>query len=433
MPKLGLRRAEPARSGGKPLLLRRNRDFRLLWIGESISEIGSSVTYLALPFVALVVLHASTFQVAALTAVGTIGWPLVALPAGVWVDRLSRRRVLIVTDVGRALALASIPIAAAVGALTLGQLYAVAAVAGVLGIFFAIAYPSYLPSLVDQRDLVEGNALLSGTESFAQVTGPAFGGLLVQAVGAAYAMIADAVSFAVSATALLAIRCPEPPVVPVRRAMRHEVAEGVHFLVQHKVLRSFVLAAATSNLFAGGAQAISVLFLVRVVHVRAGIVGVLLGISSLGGVGGALVARRTVARLGDARTMVAASTLEALGAYLVPATSRGLGLSLFCLGSGLGSLSIVVFNVVGGSYRQQVVPARLMGRVLAANRMVTWGALPLGAFGAGWLAVTLGIRSALWVLAGGLALAPLWLVVSGLFTMRDLPRGIVEPVPVAST
>lgn len=405
-----------------PALLRTNRDFRLLWIGESVSELGSTVTLVALPFVALIVLHATAFEVASLTAAETILWPFIALPIGVWVDRISRRGVLIAADGGRALALLSIPIAAAMHDLTLVQLYAVGVVAGVLTIFFAVAYPSYLPSVVATESLVEGNSLLTGAEQVAHISGPALGGVLVQALGAAYALFADVASFIVSVVAVFAIRAEEPPPATERRKMRHEVVDGVRFIIEHKVLRAFIVSAATSNLFAGGAQAITVLFLVRVVHVQAGVVGLLLSVGALGGLIGAILARRLIRLFGDGRTMVLAAVVEALSALLVPATEQGWRLALFCLGQAIASMAIVAFNVVASSYRQEIVPARLMGRVIAANRMVTWGALPIGAFSAGALASNLGVRTALWILAGGLSLAPLSLALAGVATLRTLPR-----------
>jgi MFS family permease len=223
-----------------PALLRTNRDFRLLWIGESVSELGSSVTLVALPFV----LHATAFEVASLAAAETILWPVIALPIGVWVDRVSRRGVLLAADGGRALALVSIPIAAAMHDLTLVQLYAVGVVAGVLTIFFSVAYPSYLPSVVATEALVEGNSLLTGAEQVAHISGPALGGVLVQALGAAYALFADVASFVVSVVAVFAIRAEEPPPTPQRRKMRHEVVDGVRFLMDHKVLRAFIVSAA---------------------------------------------------------------------------------------------------------------------------------------------------------------------------------------------
>lgn len=411
-----------------PALLRTNRDFRLLWIGESVSELGTTVTDVALPFVALIVLHATTFEVAALAAVETIFWPFMALPIGVWVDRVSRRRVLLVADAGRALALVSIPIAAAMHDLTLVQLYVVGVVAGVLTIFFSVAYPSYLQSVVTKDELIEGNSLLTGAEQVAHISGPALGGVLVQGLGAAYALLADVASFVVSVVAVFGIRAKEPPPVTVRRKMRHEVVEGVRFLMAHKVLRAFIASAAISNLFAGGAQAITVLFLVRIVHVQPGVVGLLLSVGALGGLLGAVLARRIIRLFGDGRTMVLAAVVEALSAFLVPATAQGWRIALFCAGQGITSIAIVAFNVVGSSYRQEIIPARLMGRVISVNRMVTWGVLPLGAFGAGALASNLGVRPALWVLAAGLSLAPLSLLAAGVATLRTLPRDTALPV-----
>jgi MFS family permease len=408
-------------------LLRRHRDFRLLWFGETVSELGTSVSLVALPLVAVLTLHASTFQVAALSAVEMVGWPLLGLPVGVWVDRWPRRPVLIVTDVGRGLALATVPIAAALGRLTLVQLYAVALITGVLGIFFSVAYPAYLPSLIESSDLTEGNAALGASGSAAQIIGPALGGVLVQTIGAVYAVLADVVSFGVSSAAVLTIRKREAPPPRGGRSMRRELGDGVRFLARHPTMRALIAAAGTFNLFLTGMQALTVVFLVRTVHVQSATVGLLFAAGFAGGLGGALLAKRLIDGLGDARAMVLAASVGPTSMLLLPLTHRGAGLAFFCVGMFIGTASIAVFNVVAGTYRAQETAPNILGRVVAANRMVTWGVMPIGAIAAGWMAATLGVRQALWILAAGTALTPIWLLLTGIAGLRDLPRQSHSP------
>src|SRR5437588_10218300 len=190
----------------------RHADFLKLWTAESVSQFGSNISQVALPLVAVLTLHATAFQVAALGTVDFLPFLLFTLPAGVWVDRMPRRPIMIGADFGRALALGSIPLAAAVGHLTLAQLYIAGFVTGTLPVFFDVAYPSLLPSLVDRSQLVEGNAKLEVTRSAAQIGGPGIAGVLIGAVTAPYAIVADAVSFLGSALFVFGIRSRESAV-----------------------------------------------------------------------------------------------------------------------------------------------------------------------------------------------------------------------------
>ncbi len=307
--------------GDKPgRTLWRHRNFLLLWSGQTVSEMGSAVTQLALPLTAVVVLHASTFQVGALTAAATLAFALIALPAGAIVDRRAKRWLMIWCDVARMLIIGSVPLAAAFGALTLGQLYAVAIAAGVCTVFFDVSYQSYLPVLIGTNDLVDGNGKLGASQSFAQLAGPGLGGVLVGLVGAARAMSADAVSYAVSVASLLAIRAREEvPHPDQRQKLRTEIAEGLSFVLRHPILRKIVACTGTANLFGSMAVALEFIFLVRLLHVRPAETGLLIAVASLGGVaGGALSGRLTPAhRVGpphlvlDARPVPAAAARPA--------------------------------------------------------------------------------------------------------------------------
>ena len=258
--------SEPARS------LWRHRDFMALWSGQTVSEVGSSVTVLALPLLAVISLDATTFEVGLLTACTSLAFLLVALPAGAWVDRWRRKPVLVWGDLGRVVLLGSIPVAKAFGVLGLPQLYVVASLTGVLTVFFDVAYQSYLPALVEPDQLVDANGKIGASQSFAQVAGPAVAGVLVAGLGAAYAVVVDAISFLVSAGATSTIRRPEPEPPPraAGRRLRDEIREGLAFVVRHPILKRIVGCTATSNFFSSAYVAVEAVFLVRVLHARPG-------------------------------------------------------------------------------------------------------------------------------------------------------------------
>ena len=288
-------------------ILWRHRDFRLLWGGETVSELGSQVSVLAIPLLAVRTLHTTTFEVALLAAASTAAFLIVGLPAGVWVDRIRRRWVMMAADIGRMLALASVPIAYALGALTLGQLVAVTLLTGVLTVFFDVAYQSYLPSLVGREHLVEGNAKLTGSAEAATVAGPSVAGLLVDVIGASYAIALDSVSFLVSGAAVAAIRTREPrPEVPEggHRSLVHDMGEGLRFVFGNVLLRAIAATTATANLFSGISTAVEVVFLVRTVHASPAVIGLMFTLGGLGGVLGALAAGPIARRFGGARATI---------------------------------------------------------------------------------------------------------------------------------
>ncbi|GAA3254832.1 MFS transporter [Nonomuraea helvata] len=290
---------EGTRSG----LLRR-RDFRLLWIGESISSLGSSVTGVALPLVAVTVLDTPPFAVGVLAAAAWLPWLLIGLPAGVWVDRLPRRPVMLVADCVSMAAFLSVPIAAALGRLTIGQLIAVALVAGTAKVFFATAYRAYLPFLVDGPDLLEANAKLQGSEQVANLAGPGLAGLLAQLFSAVGSLVADAASFAVSAICLARIERREAHTPKPRRRLRAEIRDGILLVARDPLLRGNTLYGCAANLALTGYTSLTVLFLVDDVGIGAGETGLLIAATGLGGIVGAMVARPMAARFGSARAVL---------------------------------------------------------------------------------------------------------------------------------
>jgi MFS family permease len=404
-------------------VLLRHRDFRRLWGGETISELGSQVSLLAIPLLAVRTLHATPFQMGLLTAASTAAFLIVGLPAGVWIDRTRRRWVMIAADLGRVVAFGSVPVAYAAGWLTLAQLFVVTLVSGILTVFFDVAYQSYLPTLVGRENLVEGNAKLTGSEQVAAVAGPSVAGGLVQAVGGSAAVLVDSVSFLVSAGAVAAIRAPEPvPAVPEsgHPKLRHDITEGLRFVFGNALLRAIAATTATSNFFSGVAAAAEVVFLVREVHATPGVIGLLFTMGGVGGVLGAFVAGPLARRVGGARATII-GILGNIGGLLVPLTMPGPALILFGAGLFFVSFSAVVYNVNQVSFRQRLCPDRLLGRMNASMRFVVWGVLPLGGLLGGVLGSVAGLRPTLWIGYIGEVLACLWLFASPMRTMRDFP------------
>jgi MFS family permease len=274
-------------------------DFVKLWSGQTISELGSRITREGLPLTAVLVLHATTVQMGLLTALGGASTLVFGLIAGVWVDRLRRRPILIAADLGRALLLASIPLAALAGVLQMGQLYTVAALAGVLTVFFDVAYQSYLPALVARDQILEGNSKLALSASIAEIAGPGLTGILVQAITAPIAILFDALSFLVSALSVGLIRKPEPP--PAARAPEHLVAEtlaGLRFIFGHPVLRPLGLRWATTFLSMGFLGPLYVLYAIQILHLKPAMLGVVIAMGGVGAMVGSVLAPRLVRRFG---------------------------------------------------------------------------------------------------------------------------------------
>jgi hypothetical protein len=429
----------PGRAGRRGGLLW-HRNFRLLWIGETISGAGTSMAAIGVPLLAVTVLKASTFAVSALTAAAYLPWLLIGLPVGAWVDRLATRPLMITCDLISALLYATLPVAAWLGVLNTGQVVAVALLAGAANVFFATAYQVYLPSLVTAADLVEGNAKLQGGAQVASIGGRGLAGLAAEAIGAAPALLFNSASFLVSAACLLRIRppakpaAPDPPAGPPRRSRLHEQTwEGIRFVARDPYLRFFTIYAAVSNLAYAGNLALVVVFLVRVAGLSSAAVGVLTATSGLGGLLGALVARSLARVLGTARALLLTTLGSGLSGLLIPLTAKGPRIAYYVAGSALVAGGIVIGNVILGSFRQAYCPPAMLGRVTASMRFLTFGAIPLGALLAGALGTVLGIRNGLWAVLAIFAASGLFLLTRDIRTARDLPHGPVTPSAPATS
>jgi MFS family permease len=400
----------------------RHPDFRRLWTGDAISQIGTMITMLALPLLAVKTLHATPFEVGLLTTFETVAFLLVGLPAGAWVDRMRKRSVMIAGDLGRAAALGSVPLVGAFGALTIWQLYAVVLLTGVLTVFFDVSYQSYLPFLIGREHLVEGNSKLQGTQSVAQVAGPSLGGLLVQLLTAPYAIALDAASYLWSALWVGSIRAREPR--PERTAETHlmyEVREGVAFVVRHPLLRAIAGCTGSFNLFFTAAQAMLIVLLARNLHLPAGVIGLLLAAGAVGGLAGALLARRLADRFGQGPIIWRSCAFTTPLMLIAPFLQRDATLALFVVAEFVLYGGTVVYNVTQVSFRQALCPERLLGRMNATMRFLVWGTMPLGGLLGGALGDTIGVRMTILVSVIGTSLAFLPVYLSPLRTMRELP------------
>lgn len=419
----------------RPPGLWRHRDFLLLWSGQAVSEMGSAVTLLAVPLIAVVLLHASTFSVGLLATASTVPFLIIALPAGLIVDRLAKRPMLIACDASRLVVIGSVPAAAAAGVLTMAQLFAVALVAGILTVFFDVAYLSYLPALIRAGQLADGNGKLSVTQSFAEVAGPGLGGALFGLLRAG-ALTVDAISYWVSTLSLLLIRAREPAIErPAgdggeRPKLRTEIFAGLNFVVRHPVLRKIAACNGTVNLFSNLTFTLEIIFLIRVLHLRPQYTGLLVAAGSVGGIVAGLASGTLTRWIGSARIMwVSMLGFGALG-LLLPLAAQGWRLSLFAVGLLGFSFSAVLYNVAQLSYRQAICPPELLGRMNAAVRWIVWGTLPLGSLAGGALGTLIGVRPALWVGMIGSWAAGFWVLFSPLRRMRDVPAG-PEPAGTA--
>ncbi len=411
----------------RPNLIR-HPDFVKLWVAESISMAGSQISQLAIPLLAIVLLNASAFEVGLLTAVGFLPFLLFGLPAGVWIDRLRRRPIMIAADVGRAALIGSIPAAWLLGSVSLAQLYTVTFLAGILTVLFDVGYQSYLPSLVHRDQLMEGNGKLEMSRASAQVAGPGLAGGLVQVAGAPLAIAIDAVSFLVSGLFLAAIRRPEP--LPsgdrLRSSMLSDIREGLRFVLGHPLLRPITAATAIANLFSAVASSVMLIFAVRELRLDPVLIGMIIAAGSSGGMVGALIATRVQRRIGIGATLLLCEAGFAAGYLLVPVASLAAPVVFTTVGLFLATIGSIIFSIVGLTLRQRMATTRMQGRTNATVRTINWGVLPIGFFVGGVLGTLIGIVPTLIVGALGLLLAALPILFSPVRSLHEMPLPVAD-------
>lgn len=387
-------------------------NFNKLWLGQTISLLGSAVTTFALPTLAIFTLHATPLEIGTLSALAVLPFPVLGMLVGVLADRLARRKILITADIVRFAALASIPIAAHFGVLRMGQLYVVALFAGIGSAFFGITYQSYLPLLVRTERLIGANTKLEFSNSGSQIAGSAIAGALVQWLGAAFAIAVDAVSYLASIVSLVLIRTEEEPhngpSLTLKQAIL-EVREGIACVFDSHDLRWILGATATTNL--GGAMigSMSLLYAYRVLHLQPGVLGVVFGFAGLGFIG-ALLSARVRETFGLRLTLIISLVVAACAFAAMLLASLGFPYVVLFISSAIAAIAVPIYNINQVSYRQALVDQRLQGRMNATMRTFVWGVGPLGSIIGGYLGNVAGIEQTIAAGAVVAAAGALWLL-----------------------
>jgi MFS family permease len=406
----------------------RNPDFVRFWIAQTISQFGTQISLLALPLVAVTLLGASPFEVALLGTVEFLPFILFSLPAGAWVDRLRRRPLLIVGDIGRALVLLSIPAAHVLGVLTIWQLYVVGFVAGTLTVLFDVAYQSYLPSLVEREQLVDGNGKLEITRTLAQTAGPALGGGLIGLITAPLAILVDALSYGLSAVFVFLIRRHEPTPDPhrdehgrVRGSLLSEVRDGLRYVLGNRYLRAIAACTATSNLFGNIALATYIVYAVRDLGLSPAQIGIVFGLGNIGAIVAAVGADRVRRVLGVGRSILVSAALSGPAILLIAVAPRESPIPFLIVSGFLGGFAVVIYNINQVSFRQAITPTPMQGRMNATMRFIVWGTIPLGSILGGAIATAVSIPAALWIGGLGSLLAIVPIALSPVRHLVDMP------------
>jgi MFS family permease len=410
-----------------PSVLRENQNFRRFFLGQAVSLVGDQITSIALPLTAVLALHASAGQMGALTTVALVPNLVFSLHAGSWVDRRGdRRRIMLAADVGRALAIASVPVAYAAGHLTWAHLYVVAFATGSLSVVFFVAYGGFFQTIVRREDYVTANALSHGSRAFSFLSGNTLGGALVQLLRGPYALALDAFSFVWSAWFLARVDAPDPPGAPRELG---GVLAGARWIRNNPIYRADLAGVATINLFNFMFFALFLLYATRHLHVHPAALGAVLGIGSVGTVLGSFATPRIARRIGVGPAFILGCFLFPAPLIAVPAAGGPYWLVLFLLGASefLSGIGLMLLDIMAGSLGAALIPPPLRSRVSGAFMVVNYGVRPVGTAIAGVLGSTIGVRTTLWIATVGAVAGVLWLFPSPIPKLRDLPE--LEEVP----
>ncbi|GAA1034633.1 MULTISPECIES: MFS transporter [Amycolatopsis] len=399
----------------------RSPDFRRLWLADGLSQVGNRIDFLVIPLLATTTLAASVAEVSLLRTLSTLPYLVLGLQVGAWCDRMRNRPVLITADLGRAVLIGSVPVAALFGSLTLAQLYVVVLLAGVFTVFFNVAHQTYLPNLVERGELPDANARLQTNLSVAAIAGPGLGGMIVQFVGGAGAMALDALTYLWSAAWLRRIRTPDVRPEPAERNLRREIGEGLQTVLHNPILRAITIHSAVSSLFQSMFMAVSVVFSVRDLHLEPFMIGLVSTVSLTGALLASLVAQRLGTRFGAARALYIGGAVYSVSFLPNAFATPGWGVAWYIAGGIASSFGIIVLGVFETSFRQAITPHELLGRVSSVSQTVIFGVAPLGSLLGGFIAELTTTRVTLYVSGIGILAASGILIASPLRKMRDLP------------
>jgi MFS family permease len=389
--------------------------------------VGDQITQLGLPLVAVLTLGADATQMGTLTAVGLLPHLLFSLPAGVWVDRFrARRRLMIAADIGRAALIASIPVAYALGVLSMPQLYVVGFLTGSLAVIFDLSWNTLFVAVTERDRYVEAMALLNGSRSLASVAGPTVGGLLVQVLGAPLAMLGDAISYLGSVVFLRRIRAAEPPIEHEEGSNRERLLAGLSFAIGDRIMRPTLLSIATVNLLTFASSALFILYATTTLGVSPGALGLALGTGSVGAVIGAIVATRIGRRVGLGPAYALGLLIFPVSLLLIPLAGPDMPMTLILallFGSEFGAgFGVMILDINVGAIIYARTPDRIRARASGAFRFINYGVRPIGALFGGLLGGAIGVREAIWITTIAAVGGVLFLIGSPVLRLRDLPE-----------
>lgn len=411
-----------------PPLLGSNRSFRSFWTGQTISLLGDEITLLAIPLLAVLELDAGPAQVGFLTAAALAPNLLFSIHLGAWADRRDRRRALMVAaDLGRAALLATIPLAAVFGFLSLAQLYVVAFASGTLSVFFAVAYNVVFVSLVEREEYVAASSLLHGSRAVAFTVGPGVAGFLVQVLTAPFALFLDACSYVASAFFVGRAEAIEAP--PDSSAAHGGLAAGARFIARSPLIRPSLLASATFNFFNLAFDGLLVLYATRELGLDPGALGIALAAGGIGALLGTVIIGRLSRWIGLGWALIVGFVLTPAPLLLVPAAlgAPHLALPLVAVAEFFNGVGMMLLDVGLGALYAAAVPDALRARVSGAFLLVNYGVRPIGALAGGLMAAAIGLQTTMWVTAAGALLGVLWLLPSPMPRLRELPGPAPDP------
>lgn len=421
--------AVEADQGSAPIATRRgslwrDRNFLTVWSGQALGQFGSQITELAIPVLAVLLLNASEFEVGLLNAAGTAAFLIVGLPAGAWIDRMRKRRVMVWADLVRALALLCVPLLWWSGGLEMWHLYAVGLVVSVATVFFDVSYQSVVPSLVRGDQIAEANGKFESTSQLAGIVGPAAGGWLIGILSAPFAILVTVATYLASFVFLSVARDDER--VPEKH--EHEpliasIREGLGWVFGNPLLRRIVGTTSVSNLFSTISFTLLPIFILRELGLSAQSMGVVFALSAAGGLVGAIATPRIIAAIGEARAIPVSAIGFSLIALLLPVAAMvpAIAFPLLVVQGFVGLFTVLLYNITQVTFRQRITPPRLLGRMNASIRFVVWGVMPLAALAAGGLGSWLGVVPTMWIGAIGQLLSAAFVVIGPFWAMRELP------------
>lgn len=413
-----------------PIPLLRNASFRWFWGGEAISQLGTQFSLLAIPVLAVSLLGASEFEVGILGAAQTAAFLVVGLPAGAWIDRLLKRRVMIAADLARAVMLGLLPLLWFLGALEMWHLYLVGAVIGIATVFFDVSYQSYIPVLLPGSQVGPANSRLEATAQVAHIGGPGLAGGLLTIISAPMLLLVDAISYLVSAFAIWRVRDSERLSDPAdREPLSREIWEGLRFVFGHPILRRIVGTTGTSNFFNTLATTLEAILILRILGLSPATLGIIFAVGSVGGLLGALATPWITKRIGEG-TAVSLSAV-AMGFALATMPLAGMfpvaAIPLLIGGMFLMSFLVLVYNITQLTMRQRLTPPRLLGRMNASIRFVVWGVMPIAALISGALGTAIGVIPTMWIGTIGTLFGAGFVLLSPITRMKTLPTEVEDP------